>query len=153
MNFRHLQVHCVVKYNIEFNKFAVRTHWDDQVLHHHYYSGLTERIKDIMGHYGKPTTLEEMKTLAHSINSRYWERTHEKSCSGRNKSDTPDKSDKAKSDDKKNQASSSGHNHGHNHKDNTSKIPRSSTVKTTMTTTKTTSLRLPPATATPFLTS
>ena len=111
----------IVKYNIEFNKFAVRTHWDDQVLRHRYYSGLAERIKDIMGHYGKPSTLEEMKTLAHSIDSRYWERAREKSRSGRNKSDTPDKSDKGKSDDKKNQASSSGHNHGHNHKDNKSK--------------------------------
>ena len=107
----------IVKYNIEFNKFVVCTHWDDQVLCHCYYSGLAERIKDIMGHYGKPNTLEEMKTLAHSIDSHYWERAHEKSCSGRNKSDTPDKSNKGKSDNKKNQASSSGHNHGHNHKE------------------------------------
>ena len=109
----------IVKYNVEFNKFAIRTHWDDQVLRHRYYSGLAERIKDIMGHYGKPSTLDEMKTLAHSIDSRHWERAREKSRSGRSKSDTPDKSDKAKSDDKKNQASSSGHNH--NHKDNKSK--------------------------------
>ena len=113
----------IVKYNVEFNKLAIRTHWDDGVLRHRYYSGLAERIKDIMGQQGKPSTLEEMKTLAHSIDSRYWERLREKSRSGRSKSDNSDKSDsnKAKSDDKKNQASTSGHNHGHNHKDNKSK--------------------------------
>jgi len=109
----------IVKYNVEFNKLAIRTHWDDGVLRHRYYSGLAERIKDIMGQQGKPETLEEMKNLAHSIDSRHWERQREKSRSGRNKSDTPDKSDKPKSDDKKNQASTSGHNH--NHKDNKSK--------------------------------
>jgi hypothetical protein len=111
----------IVKYNVEFNKLAIRTHWDDGVLRHRYYSGLAERIKDIMGQQGKPSTLEDMKTLAHSIDSRHWERLREKSRSGRNKSDTPDKSDsnKGKSDDKKNQASTSGHNH--NHKDNKSK--------------------------------
>jgi len=110
----------IVKYNVEFNKLAIRTHWDDGVLRHRYYSGLAERIKDIMGQQGKPATLEDMKTLAHSIDSRYWERLREKSRSGRSKSDNSDKSDsnKAKSDDKKNQASTSGHNHGHNQKDN-----------------------------------
>jgi len=103
----------IVKYNVEFNRLAIRTHWDDSVLRHRYYSGLAERIKDIMGQQGKPTTLESMKELAHSIDSRHWERLREKSRSGRNKSDTPDKSDnaKAKSDDKKNQSSSSGNNH------------------------------------------
>jgi hypothetical protein len=113
----------IVKYNVEFNKLAIRTHWDDGVLRHRYYSGLAERIKDIMGQQGKPSTLEDMKSLAHSIDSRYWERLREKSRSGRTKSDNSDKSDstKAKSDDKKNQASTSGHNHGHNHKDNKSK--------------------------------
>jgi hypothetical protein len=108
----------IVKYNVEFNKLAIRTHWDDGVLRHRYYSGLAERIKDIMGQQGKPSTLEDMKSLAHSIDSRYWERLREKSRSGRTKSDHSDKSDsnKAKSDDKKNQASTSGHSH--NHKDN-----------------------------------
>src|SRR5271163_1273201 len=34
-----------------------------------------------MGQQGKPSTLTEMKTLAHSINSCHWERLHEKSHS------------------------------------------------------------------------
>ena len=82
----------IVKYNVKFNHLAIRTGWDDGVLHHHYYSGLAERIKDVMGQHGKPSTLEAMKVLAHSIDSRYWERNHEKSCAGKNKSEGNDKS-------------------------------------------------------------
>jgi hypothetical protein len=89
----------IVKYNVEFNRLAIRTGWDDSVLRHRYYSGLAERIKDIMGQQGKPATLDEMKTLAHSIDSRHWERLREKSRAGKGKSDKPDKPD-AKSDDK-----------------------------------------------------
>ena len=59
----------LIKYNIEFNRLSVRTNWNDAVLQHRYYSGLAERIKDIMGQQGKPTTLEAMKTLAHQIDS------------------------------------------------------------------------------------
>jgi hypothetical protein len=72
----------IVQYNVKFNSLAIRTGWNDSVLRHRYYCGLAERIKDIMGQQGKPTTLEAMKTLAHSIDFRHWERLHEKSCSG-----------------------------------------------------------------------
>jgi len=110
----------IVKYNVEFNRLAIRTGWDDSVLRHRYYSGLAERIKDIMGQQGKPATLEEMKTLAHSIDSRHWERLREKSRSGKNKSDNSDKPDnKGKSDDKsKNPPSTSGNNQSNNNKNN-----------------------------------
>lgn len=92
----------IVKYNVEFNRLAIRTGWGDSVLRHRYYSGLAERIKDIMGQQGKPATLEDMKTLAHSIDSRHWERLREKSRAGKSKSDNTDKSDKNnnKTDDK-----------------------------------------------------
>ena len=83
----------IVKYNVEFNRLSIRTGWDDPVLRHRYYTGLAERIKDVMGQQGKPATLEAMKTLAHAIDSRHWERIREKSRSGKNKSDNPDKSD------------------------------------------------------------
>jgi hypothetical protein len=69
----------IVKYNVEFNRLVIRTGWDDGVLRHRYYSGLAEHIKDIMGQQGKPTTLEEMKFLTHSIDSRHWEHLREKS--------------------------------------------------------------------------
>ena len=71
----------IVKYNVKFNQLAIQTGWDDSVLRHRYYSGLAERIKDIMGQQRKPSTLAAMKNLAHSIDSRHWERLHEKSRS------------------------------------------------------------------------
>ena len=83
----------IVKYNVEFNRLTIHTGWDNGVLRHHYYSRLAEHIKDIMGQQGKPATLEAMKALAHSIDSHYWEQNHEKSCSGKNKSDNQDKPD------------------------------------------------------------
>ena len=89
----------IVKYNVEFNRYAVRTGWDDSVLRHRYYTGLAERIKDVMGQQGKPPTLDGMKILAHTIDSRHWERQSEKSRGNKNKSDDkPDKSDANKSD-------------------------------------------------------
>ena len=87
----------IVKYNVEFNRLAIQTGWDESVLRHRYYSGLAERIKDIMGQQGKPSTLDAMKVLAHSIDARYWERSREKSRNDKGKSDsgkTDQKSDK-----------------------------------------------------------
>lgn len=71
----------IVKYNVEFNRLAIRSGWNNNVLRHRYYSGLAERIKDVMGQLGKPPTLSAMKDLAHSIDSRHWERLREKSRS------------------------------------------------------------------------
>jgi hypothetical protein len=120
----------IVKYNVEFNRLAIQTGWDDSVLRHRYYSGLAERIKDTMGQQGKPSTLEAMKTLAHSIDARHWERLREKSRAGKNnKSDNNDnKSDgkNNKPDDKgKNQASgnSNSSNPGKNNKNNKNNKP------------------------------
>ena len=125
----------IVKYNVEFNKFAIRTGWDEGVLRHRYYTGLAERIKDVMGQQGKPKTLDEMKTLAHSIDSRHWERQREKSRAGKNKSDDkPDNSkpDKGKkSDDKEKNQSSGNSNNNNNKKDkNKSGKPASSSGST-----------------------
>jgi Retrotransposon gag protein/Zinc knuckle len=109
----------IVKYNVEFNRLAIRTRWDDSVLRHRYYHGLAERIKDIMGQIGKPPLLEDMKILAHSIDSRHWERLREKSRSNKGKSD--DKPDHKKSDDKsKTPSSTSGNNQSGNNKNSNS---------------------------------
>ena len=127
----------ILKYNVEFNRLAIRTGWDDSVLRHRYYSGLAERIKDVMGQQGKPSTLHGMKTLAHAIDSRYWERQREKSRSGKGKTDDGDKSDKKnkdKADDKKPPSSSnnnssnsnSGNNNSGNKNKNKSGKPQSS---------------------------
>jgi hypothetical protein len=117
--------HRILKYNVEFNRLAIRTGWDDSVLRHRYYTGLAERIKDIMGQQGKPATLEAMKTLAHAIDSRHWERLREKSRSGKGKSDTHEKSDNkhshANKSDDKNKASTSGNNTNKNNNSNNNK--------------------------------
>jgi len=80
--------HRILKYNVDFNRFAAQTGWNDSVLRHRYYTGLAERIKDVMGQQGKPATLEAMKLLAHSIDSRHWERAREKFRSDKGKSDS-----------------------------------------------------------------
>jgi Domain of unknown function (DUF4939) len=124
----------IVKYNVDFNRLAIRTGWDETVLRHRYYTGLAERIKDVMGQQGKPATLDAMKTLAHTIDARHWERSREKSRAGKGKSDDkPDnsKSDKGKSDDKgKNQSSGSNNNSNKNKKDKSGKAPSSSSGST-----------------------
>ena len=113
----------IVKYNVEFNRLAIRTGWDDGVLRHRYYSGLAERVKDIMGQQGKPATLEDMKNLAHSIDSRHWERLREKSRAGRNKSDHSDKPDNKnnKSDDKGKTPASNNNSKNNNSNSNNNK--------------------------------
>ena len=73
------------RYNIGFRRLDTQTGWNDSVLQHCYYSGLAEKIKDIMGTHGKPTTLDTMKALAHSIDACHWERVQEKSHSGPDK--------------------------------------------------------------------
>ena len=107
----------ILKYNVDFNHYAIRTGWDEVVLRHRYYAGLAERIKDVMGQQGKPATLDEMKVLAHSIDSRHWERLREKSRAGKEKSDDkPDnKSDKGnKPDEKKTSPPGSNNNNPKN---------------------------------------
>ena len=81
----------IIKYNVEFNRLAIQTGWSNNVLRHRYYSGLADRIKDIMGHHSKPSTLDDMKKLAYSIDSHHWERQREKSHS---KKSTPPKSNR-----------------------------------------------------------
>jgi len=114
----------IIKYNVEFTRFAVRTGWNDAVLRYRYYTGLAERIKDVMAHQGKPATLDEMKHLAQSIDSRHWERLREKSRTSKSKSD--DKSDQNKSDksnksDDKSKSPSSNNNSSNNNKNNNNK--------------------------------
>src|ERR1700678_3571949 len=98
----------IVKYDVEFNCFAIKTGSDDAVLRHRYYSGLAECIKDIMGQQAKPTTLDNTRKLAHSIDARYWERLREKNRSDKTNTKSDNRSDN-KSDKNNSQASSSRH--------------------------------------------
>ena len=117
----------IVKYNVEFNRLAIRTHWDESVLRHRYYSGLAERIKDIMGQQGKPSTLEDMKSLAHSIDARHWERLREKSRAGKNKSEDKKPDDKNKDKNSDNSGNSTKNKKGNkNSNDKSGKSPSTS---------------------------
>jgi hypothetical protein len=108
----------ILKYNIEFTRLATQTGWDDSVLRHRYYSGLAERIKDVMGQLGKPSTLEAMKNLAHSIDARHWERVREKSRSGSDKTNSNNsgnnKSDKKSNNNNSGSSSNSNNNNSNN---------------------------------------
>ena len=86
--------HCIVKYNVNFNCLAIETSWNDSVLQHRYYSGLAECIKDIIGQVGKPSTLTELKNLAHSIEACHWEQLCKKFHSDKSNQSNNDKSDK-----------------------------------------------------------
>ncbi|KIO03942.1 hypothetical protein M404DRAFT_26565 [Pisolithus tinctorius Marx 270] len=45
----------------------------NNALHHHFYSGLPDRIKDEVCWVGKPQTLHELRHLAQEIDAHYWE--------------------------------------------------------------------------------
>src|SRR5277367_1109245 len=129
----------IVKYDVEFNRLAIRIGWNSTVLRHRYYSGLAERIKDVMGQQAKPSTLEDTKKLAYSIDARYWERLRENSHSDKPHSKSDNRSDN-KSDKKPNNNSSysnnkstsrtnsnsHSHSHSHNNKSGKSSNPSSS---------------------------
>ena len=62
------------KYVVEFNRLAGQVHgWGDGALRHVFYSGLPDRIKDEISRVGKPCTLDGYRTLAQTIDARYWE--------------------------------------------------------------------------------
>ena len=62
------------KYVVEFNCLAgqVRS-WGDGALCHVFYSGLPDCIKDEISRVSKPHTLDGYRTLAQTIDARYWE--------------------------------------------------------------------------------
>ncbi|KAG6327362.1 hypothetical protein ID866_11727 [Astraeus odoratus] len=115
----HLQMkesQCINKYVIEFNHIASQLRgYRDGMLHHHFYTGLPDHIKDEICCVGKPWTLGELHLLAQEVDAHYWEHKEEIQCqpksiisigkqanprnnstqdSGQNKS-TPDKTQKA----------------------------------------------------------
>ena len=66
------------KYVVEFNRLAGQVRgYGNGALHHIFYSGLPDRIKDEISHIGKPRTLDGYRTLAQTIDARYWERKSE----------------------------------------------------------------------------
>ena len=63
-------------YNVDFMRYASQLGWGNSVLCHRYYQGLPNRIQDPIStrEQGKPTSFQDMYTLAMTIDHRYWER-------------------------------------------------------------------------------
>ena len=66
-------------YNMDFICYAFQLGWENSVLCHRYYQGLPNRIQDPIStqEQGKPTSFQDMYTLAMTINHCYWERERE----------------------------------------------------------------------------
>ncbi|KAG6327773.1 hypothetical protein ID866_11316 [Astraeus odoratus] len=66
------------KYIIEFNYLATQVcGYREGALHHMFYNGLPDYIKDRITHIGKPPHLIDLCTMAHGIDACYWEHKSE----------------------------------------------------------------------------
>jgi len=83
---------CINKYVVEFQRLASQVcGWGDGALCCQFYNGLPARIKDEISRMGKPATLSEFKTLAQTIDARYWEHKGEISRETKSSSSNPPK--------------------------------------------------------------
>ncbi|KAG6325739.1 hypothetical protein ID866_13350 [Astraeus odoratus] len=65
---------CINKYVVEFNQLTSQVRgYGNGALHHQFYSGLPDCIKDEICHIGKPHNLDDLCYLAQEIDARYWE--------------------------------------------------------------------------------
>ena len=106
----------ITKYATQFNRYAALVDWGPAALRHQFYKGLPPRIKDELARSDKPTTLSGLRTLAQSIDARYWARQGE--ISRENKSNNPGKKNPPNNDrksDAKGESSKAAHNHNHDH--------------------------------------
>ena len=77
-----------MKDNQQINKYLVEFSWiasqlwgyGEAALHHHFYNGLPDWMKDEICHVGKPQSLIDMCHLAHKVNACYWEQKEEVQC-------------------------------------------------------------------------
>jgi len=78
---KHLRMkdaHCITRYIVDFNRLASQVQdYRDGVLHHLFYSGLPDHLKDEIARVGKPLTLHGLRALCQEIDARYWERKDE----------------------------------------------------------------------------
>ncbi|KAG6326295.1 hypothetical protein ID866_12794, partial [Astraeus odoratus] len=69
------------KYIIEFNHLTTQVcGYGEGALHHMFYNGLPDHIKDKITHVGKPPHLVDLCTMAQGINACYWECKSEIAC-------------------------------------------------------------------------
>ena len=80
----------IVKFDVKFQKLAVKVSYGDNALRHAYYHVLPKCIKDVLATCGGcQKTLIKLKTLAREIDRAYWIRENEKQreahAAGRNR--------------------------------------------------------------------
>ncbi|KAG6326485.1 hypothetical protein ID866_12604, partial [Astraeus odoratus] len=65
---------CINKYIVEFNRLTTQVcGYGEGALHHMFYNGLPDHIKDKIARVGKPPRLVDLRTMAQGIDVRYWE--------------------------------------------------------------------------------
>lgn len=117
------------KYVVEFQRLASQVRgWGDGALRRQFYNGLPARIKDEISRMGKPSTLSEYKTLAQTIDARYWERKGEVTRETKSTSSNPPK--QSASDRTNANSSGSGNNKSGTHHASTNKSGKQSTSST-----------------------
>ena len=124
------------KYLVEFNRIASQLWgYGEAALHHHFYNGLPDRIKDKICCVGKPQSLIDMRHLAHEVDACYWERKEEvqraskqqASSSSSNKSSSASNNNNATSSKTGQDKSKSGSSSSNNNNSSLSKASSSTT--------------------------
>ena len=71
LNYLHMKdTHCINRYVVDFNQIASQVQgYGDGALHHHFYSGLCDRIKNVISRIGKPHTLDGLCTVTQEIDA------------------------------------------------------------------------------------
>jgi len=66
-------------YNVAFLQYSAQLQWTESALCYRYYSGLPDRIQDIIStrEGGKPSTFQTLYSTAVSIDNHFWERKRE----------------------------------------------------------------------------
>ena len=69
----------IATYNIAFLRYSTQLQWTESALCHRYYSGLPDRIQDIISTHegGKPSTFQTLYSTAVSIDNHFWGRKRE----------------------------------------------------------------------------
>ena len=65
-------------YTAEFNRYAIKTGWNDAALKDEYYKGLKELVKDELSRNDFPDSFKELTEDAIRIDNRFYERAQEK---------------------------------------------------------------------------
>ena len=81
--------HCVTRYVVDFKQIMSQVRgYSVGNLHHHFYSGFPNQIKDKISLIGKPCTLDGLHTIAQEIDAWYWERKKEVTCQNKTSTST-----------------------------------------------------------------